>query len=45
MDALIFLGVLTLALAAFGVASQLWGVDSRDFSDDPRSPVGGIELG
>ena len=45
MDALIFLGVLTLALAGFGAASQLWGVDSRDFSDDPRSPVGGIELG
>ena len=42
MEGLIF-AVLTAVLAAVGIASLKWGVDSRDGSDDPRRslyPVG-----
>ena len=42
MDPIFFL-VITAILAAFGLASVAWGVDSRDGSADPRRqayPVG-----
>ncbi len=38
MEGLLF-AVLTAAIAAVGLASLQWGVDSRDWSDDPRRPV------
>jgi len=38
MEGLLF-AVLTAAIAAVGLVSLMWGVDSRDGSDDPRRPV------
>jgi hypothetical protein len=39
MDGLLVLVAIIVALAVFGVAAMTLGVDSRDGSTDPRSPV------
>jgi len=39
MDGLLVLVVFVAALAFIGVAAMIVGVDSRDGSTDPRSPI------
>jgi hypothetical protein len=39
MDGLMILIAIIGLLSAFGIAAQIWGVDSRDRSLDPRYPV------
>jgi len=39
MDGLLVLVVFVAALAFMGVAAMIVGVDSRDGSTDPRSPI------
>jgi hypothetical protein len=40
MELVIFI----VALMVLGIAAQLWGVDSRDASTDPRGPVRPVGL-
>jgi hypothetical protein len=39
MDGLLVLALIIVALAAFGVAALVFGVDSRDGFNDPRAPI------
>jgi hypothetical protein len=45
MDGLMILVAIVAVLSAFAVAAQLWGVDSRDRSLDPRYTVRQIGIG
>ena len=42
MDGFLFLLVMAIGLAVFGVAAAVWGVDSRDDSRDPTQTQVGL---
>ena len=45
MSGLIIITAVVLAIVIFDVLAMRYGVDSRDESQDPRSPVRGITIG
>ena len=44
MSGLMFIGLVLIAIVILDVLAQRYGVDSRDESRDPRSPVRGISI-
>ncbi len=44
MSGLMFIGLVLIAIVILDLLVQQYGVDSRDESRDPRSPVRGISI-